>query len=255
MHQDTELITQDHTLQMVRTKIGKLAAKGLSTVMHGEIGTGRTVLAHSFHRQTAYSTGPFVTVHCAAIMPERGAIEFVGNTKGVLQGASAYSGYFKQAARGTLFLHDIHELPDLAQSCLEVALDTGAYKEIGSNSEQQTTFNFVASTHVDLGSLAQQGTFRKKLYHSMPSPIHVPALRERPDDIPLLADHFTREFSNGENHGLTDKALEILTSHNWPGNVNELIAVIRAAIAHCIKDKKLLDETDILAFSPALNPR
>lgn len=214
----------------------KLIAKTDGTVMLlGESGTGKEVMAKYIHRNSRQAKEPFIPVNCAAIPSELLESEFFGYAPGAFTGASSRGkpGLFEIAHKGTLFLDEIGELPLAMQSKLLRVLENGEIKRVGSTTITKTNVRLVAATNRDLQAMIDQNLFRSDLYYRLNViPINIPPLRERPEDILVLARRFLTEFNKkyGLKKTFTPQALQAFIKYSWPGNVRELRNVIERLV-------------------------
>jgi transcriptional regulator with GAF, ATPase, and Fis domain len=202
----------------------------------GETGSGKEVIARAMHDRSQRARGPFIRVNCGAIPADLIDSELFGHEKGSFTGATATRrGWFERANEGTLFLDEVGELPLAAQVRLLRVLQDGSFERVGGEHAIKVDVRIVAATHRDLAAMVQNGTFREDLWYRIAGfPIVIPPLRERREDIPLLAEHFARRAALRFGLRLqlpTTEDLALLVAYPWPGNVRELGAVIdRAAI-------------------------
>jgi transcriptional regulator with GAF, ATPase, and Fis domain len=223
-------------LQEVMRRVDLVAPADTPVLIRGETGSGKEVVARAVHRRSRRASGPFLRVNCGAIPAELADSELFGHERGSFTGASAQRlGWFERADRGTLFLDEIGELSPAVQVRLLRILQDGTFQRVGGQRELSVDVRVVAATHRDLGAMVAAGQFRADLWYRINTfPIALPALRERPGDIPELAAHFalraaTRLGLPARLPAATD--IERLVAYPWPGNVRELAAVIeRAAI-------------------------
>src|SRR6266545_4297509 len=222
-----EMLGESPSLQRLREDIAKVAPTSGRVLVLGESGTGKELVAAEIHRQSKRALGPFVKVNCAAIPAELIESELFGHEKGSFSGAAARRrGQFEVAHGGTLFLDEIGDMSPSAQAKVLRALQTGEITRVGSEKAIQVDVRVVAATNKDLETEVREGTFREDLYFRLAVvPIRAPSLRERLEDVPLLAERFF-QLAVREN-GLRPKAIdpavyERLRSHRWPGNVREL---------------------------------
>ncbi|MFC0336300.1 DNA-binding transcriptional response regulator, NtrC family, contains REC, AAA-type ATPase, and a Fis-type DNA-binding domains [Kushneria avicenniae] len=212
----------------------RLAAQQAAVLIQGESGTGKELLAHALHREGPRHSGPFVAVNCASIAPDVMESECFGHVKGAFTGAIAHRrGLFQQAHGGTLFLDEIGDMPLALQAKLLRVLQTHRVRPVGSEEEQQIDIRIVAATNRPLDALIESGLFREDLFYRLETfSLTLPPLRERPDDIALLAEHFIERYSREQGHGamsLSPTALSLLRAYPFPGNVRELDnAILRA---------------------------
>jgi DNA-binding NtrC family response regulator len=226
-HFADEMLGDSPAMRKLRDDIAKVAPTSGRVLVLGESGTGKELIAAEIHRQSKRAAGPFVKVNCAAIPAELIESELFGHEKGSFSGAAARRrGQFEVAHGGTLFLDEIGDMSLSAQAKVLRALQTGEITRVGSEKAIQVDVRVVAATNKDLENEVREGTFREDLYFRLAVvPVHVPALRERLDDVPLLAERFF-QLAVREN-GLRPKPVEPavyekLRSHRWPGNVREL---------------------------------
>jgi two-component system response regulator AtoC len=234
------------------------AAPTDSTVLlRGESGTGKELLARLIHRLSARANGPYIRVNCAAVPIEIWESEFFGHRKGAFTGASSdREGRFHLADGGTLFLDEVGAMPAPAQAKLLRAIQDGEFDRVGDEQPTRVDVRFVAATNSDLEAEIKAGHFRDDLYYRLAVlQIRVPALRERPDDIPLLAGRFAAEVASrlGRPAPLVGPETEArLKSYSWPGNVRELQNVIERALI--LNPSQGLAELDI-APEAGVSPR
>ncbi|MGQ9661729.1 MAG: sigma-54-dependent transcriptional regulator [Kiritimatiellia bacterium] len=214
-------------MQRVFEAIRQAAPTDATILLLGESGTGKELVAHAIHRLSNRSKGPFIAVHCAALAPNLLESEFFGHEKGAFTGAVARRrGRFELADGGTLFLDEVSEIDPAIQVKLLRVLEEKKFERVGGDETIETDIRLIAASNRDLKALVEQGKFRQDLFFRLDVvSITLPPLRERPEDIPLLCNHFLREFSE-KNHrqieGITPDALNILSAYHWPGNVREL---------------------------------
>jgi two-component system response regulator HydG len=214
------------------------AAPSMSTVLLlGESGTGKELLARGVHEASPRASGPFVPVNCAALPESILEAELFGYERGAFTGAvQRHDGRFLQADRGTLFLDEIGEIPTHVQVKLLRVLQEGEVERLGGRTTK-VDLRLVAATNQDLRAAVKEGRFREDLYYRLNViPIRVPPLRERRDDVPLLAEHFLRLYGerNGRHlAGLARAAADALVRYDWPGNVRELENTIERAVVLC----------------------
>jgi two-component system, NtrC family, nitrogen regulation response regulator NtrX len=226
-----DIVWQGEPMRRVMAQVDRVAASESRVCILGETGTGKELVARAVHERSPRRARPFVTVNCAAVPSELIESELFGHEKGAFTGAaSRHLGKFEQAHGGTLFLDEIGDMPAAMQAKLLRLLQEGELERVGGERPIVVNTRVIVATHRDLESLVRKGTFREDLYHRIfVFPIVMPALRERPDDIPLLAEHFAMlvaEQNGWKPRGFTPGALEQLVRYRWPGNVRELRNVI-----------------------------
>jgi len=202
-------------------------------LVQGESGVGKELVARSIHKQSPRSERPYVVVDCGMLNENLLQNELFGHQKGAFTGATALKhGLFEVADTGTLFLDEIGEVSPVLQAKLLRVLETGSFRRLGSTADLQVDVRLVAATNRDLLQMSREGTFREDLFYRLNVfPVLVPPLRERRDDIPLLARHFLRRTNHpGGEKNLTPDALELLKTYDWPGNIRELQNIIESAV-------------------------
>jgi len=209
-------------------EIVRQAAPTQATVLiQGRSGTGKELIAHAIHRLSTRAKGPFVAVHCAALSSNLLESELFGHEKGAFTGAaSRRKGRFEMADGGTLFLDEIGEIDATVQVKLLRVLEERRFERVGGSEEVEVDIRLIAATNRDLKKMVEEGTFREDLFFRLDVVnIMLPELKERIEDIPLLCDHFIREFAGKHNKnvtGITQDAVNIPMAYDWPGNVREL---------------------------------
>jgi two-component system, NtrC family, nitrogen regulation response regulator NtrX len=226
-----DLVWKSEAMRRVIAQVDRVAASETRVCILGETGTGKELVARAIHERSARRDRPFVTVNCAAVPSELIESELFGHEKGAFTGAAArHLGKFEQAHEGTLFLDEIGDMPAAMQAKLLRLLQEGELERIGGERPVVVNTRVVVATHRDLEAHVRKGAFREDLYHRIfVFPISMPALRERPEDVPLLAEHFARlvaERNGWKPRGFTREALEALSGYAWPGNVRELANVV-----------------------------
>jgi two-component system nitrogen regulation response regulator GlnG len=229
------LIGRSAAMQEIYRTIARLVTADLTVMVNGESGTGKELVARALHDYGKRRAGPFVAINMAAIPRELIESELFGHERGAFTGATNRNlGRFEQAAGGTLFLDEIGDMPPEAQTRLLRVLQEGEFTTVGGRQPIRANVRIVAATHRDLRASIRQGLFREDLFYRLNVvPIRLPPLRERTEDIPLLARHFlekTRE-SGLPIKVLDQGAVDALRAHRWPGNVRELENVIRRLAA------------------------
>jgi two-component system nitrogen regulation response regulator NtrX len=222
-----EIIGKSEAIQQLREKLRLVAPTPASVLITGENGTGKELVARALHFLSRRSHRPFVEVNCAAIPEDLIESELFGHEKGAFTGAtSRRQGKFDLAHEGTLFLDEIGDMSLKTQAKILRILEEQRFERVGGSRPIQVDARVVAATNKNLEGEIDKGTFREDLYHRINViPLHVPPLRERREDIPLLAQHFLKELAQDNEapqKTLTSRALEVLTAQPWPGNVREL---------------------------------
>jgi len=219
-------------------RVRQVAASRATVLIEGDSGTGKELVAQSLHMLSPRKAARFVPVHCAALSPQLLESELFGHEKGSFTGATERRiGRFEEANHGTLFLDEIGEIDASTQVKLLRALGEQAIQRVGGNQTIKVDVRVVAATNKNLEALVREGKFREDLFYRLDVvQIHLPALRERREDIPLLTNAFLHEFArqNGKKvTGLSTDAQEALLRYDWPGNVRELRAAIEHGVALC----------------------
>jgi len=232
---DGELVTADPAMKELLDLVDRVAPRDVAVLVTGESGTGKELVARRLHARSPRSKGPFVAVNAAALPETLAESELFGAEKGAFTGADqAREGRFEEASGGTLFLDELGELPVGLQSKLLRVLEERVVRRLGGSRDLPVDVRLVAATNRDLSRETGEGGFRQDLYFRLAVVVvNVPPLRERPDDVPLLARHFAEKLA--ARHGvpvpsLTDDALAALSAHAWPGNVRELRNVLERSV-------------------------
>jgi DNA-binding NtrC family response regulator len=231
------LIGNTPAMQKVRILIEKVAPTNSTVLILGETGTGKELVARALHDNSNRAENPFVAINCGALPETLIESELFGHRKGAFTGADDHRvGLFEVAHGGTIFLDEIGELPKAMQAKLLRVLESGEIRRVGENKTTLVDVRVVCATHRDLQAMVAEEEFREDLmYRINPFEIHLPALRERVQDVPdlarhLLARHRKRPASEAQ---IAEDAIEVLLSHVWPGNVRELANVIEHATILC----------------------
>jgi two-component system NtrC family response regulator len=218
-------------MNQLYTLAHKLAQKNVTVLIEGETGTGKEVLAHFIHHASMRADYPFVGVNCGAISENLLESELFGHTKGAFTGAvKDRKGYFELAGKGTLFLDEIGEASLTTQVKLLRVLETGEFMKVGGEITKRSQARLIAASHVDLHQAAANGTFREDLLYRLDVvKLTIPPLRNRLEDIPLFIDYFLEQ--QGLKLSFAPDSIECLCSYSWPGNMRELVNVIKRAAA------------------------
>jgi DNA-binding NtrC family response regulator len=228
-----DLIGASPAMREIAALIRKVAHNRSSVLITGESGTGKEVIARTLHFHGARASRPFVPINCTAIPEGLLESELFGHVRGAFTGAHASKkGLFEEANGGTLFLDEIGDLSLGLQSKLLRVLQDREIRPVGGNQSIRVDVRIVAATNKDLQKEMAEGRFREDLYYRLAViPIHIPPLRERPEDIPPLADAFLRKHDESGNHRLSPEAIARLLSHPFRGNARELENVIERGLA------------------------
>ncbi|WP_312197595.1 sigma 54-interacting transcriptional regulator [Anaerospora hongkongensis] len=230
-----KLLTNSPKMQELYRIIGKVASTSATVLLSGESGTGKELIANTIHYNSLRSHGPLVKVNCGALPESLLESELFGHEKGAFTGAAARKlGRFELANKGTIFLDEIGEVSQSLQVKLLRVLQEREFERVGGTELVKTDIRIIAATNRNLEDMVAKGTFREDLYYRLNVvSIHVPPLRERREDIPLLADYFLHKYAQENNRTMSMFDLEtcsLLADYNWPGNVRELANVVERAV-------------------------
>jgi formate hydrogenlyase transcriptional activator len=230
-----EIVGKSEALRRVLTLVETVAPTDSTVLIYGETGTGKELIARAVHDLSSRRSNAFVKLNCAAIPTGLLESEMFGHEKGAYTGAIAQRiGRFELAHRGTVFLDEVGEIPLELQPKLLRVLQEREFERLGSTRTQRTDARLIAATNRDLEVLVNEQKFRSDLYYRLNVfPVRVPALRERPEDIPLLVRHFVQQFSRRMNRSVDTIPSETMTTlvrYHWPGNIRELQNVIERAV-------------------------
>ncbi len=234
-HRFENLVGRNARMQEIYTLITRIADNNATVILSGESGTGKEVLARAIHQQSNRSHRPFVAINCAAIPSELLESELFGHEKGSFTGAIATKvGKFEMATGGSLFLDEVGSMRLDLQAKILRALQEREVERVGGTRTIKIDVRVIAATNRDLKKAVEEGTFREDLYYRLNVvPITLPDLKDRQEDIPLLANHFVQKFTQESNSNIREiskEAMGILLSYPWPGNVRELENVIERAV-------------------------
>lgn len=235
------LIGRSAAIAHLRTQVARLARSQAPVFIHGESGTGKEVIARSIHALGPRAGGAFVPVNCGAIPHELMESEFFGHVRGSFSGAIADKpGLFRAAQGGTLFLDEVAELPLAMQVKLLRAIQERAVRPVGAHSEEAVDVRVLSASHRDLAALVAEGRFRQDLFYRINViALHVPPLRERPEDVEALAAHILARLAARDGapaQRLSGESLAALRAYPFPGNVRELENLLERACALCDSD-------------------
>jgi DNA-binding NtrC family response regulator len=250
-----ELLGQSPAMENLRQLIRKVAHTQATVLIQGESGTGKELVARALYRASTRASAPFIKVNCAAIPENLIESEFFGHERGAFTGAlNKREGRFELAHGGTILLDEISEISPSVQAKLLRVLQERELERVGGNRTLKVDVRVIATTNRRLDESVEKKEFRQDLFFRLNVvPIHIPPLRERLDDVPLLAQEVVRRFSRkhgAQAHGLTPEALRALQAHHWPGNVRELQNVIERAVILCA-DCALLEPEHLGFAAPA----
>ena len=229
------ILGESRSIAQFRDLLVRYARTELPVLIMGATGTGKELAAGALHCESPRREGPFVSINCAAVPKELFESELFGYAPGAFSGAhkDGKVGQIELADKGTLFLDEIGDTPPAAQAKLLRVLEERTLYRVGSTQPRAVDFHLVAATNRDLKAMIAEGSFREDLYYRIgPLVLNVPSLHERREDIPMLVRHFLQRMGR-EAVSVTTGALEVLTSHCWPGNIRELRNVVARALSLC----------------------
>ena len=234
-----KIIGKSEEISYTIHKAHQVAKFNSSVLIEGETGVGKELFAQTIHENSQRKNKPFVKVNCAALPKELIESELFGHEKGAFTGAtSGKKGRFELAEGGTIFLDEIGEMPLELQPKLLRVLQTGEFERLGSEESKTVDVRVISATNRDLYEEIEKGNFREDLFYRLNVyPLTVPPLRDRKQDIPLLAEYIINNIStdNGiKAPEFSAKAIDLLKNYDWPGNIRELINVIERSVIHCV---------------------
>jgi formate hydrogenlyase transcriptional activator len=229
------IVGSSEPLRSVISQISKVAPTDSTVLISGETGTGKELIASAIHKRSRRSTRAFIRVNCAAIPPSLIASELFGHEKGSFTGATQRrAGRFESADGGTIFLDEIGELSPEVQIALLRVLQEREFERVGSSRPISVDVRVIAATNRDLEAATSAGTFRQDLFYRLNVfPIHLPSLRERKDDIPLLVEYLVERYAKRAGKRISHikkKTLDLFQAYDWPGNIRELQNVVERAL-------------------------
>jgi formate hydrogenlyase transcriptional activator len=233
-----EIVGSSEPLRRVLVLVAKVAGTDSTVLITGETGTGKELVARAIHKRSPRASKPFVTVNCGAIPPSLVSSELFGHEKGAFTGAlQRHAGRFELADGGTIFLDEVGELPSETQIALLRVLQERTFERVGGSKPIPVDVRVIAATNRDLSAAIDEGLFRRDLYYRLSVfPIHMPPLRDRAEDIPLLVEYLTQRYAGkmGKKISSVSRAtIDLLTAYDWPGNIRELQNVIQRAVILC----------------------
>jgi DNA-binding NtrC family response regulator len=252
---ESELIGRSPAMENLRSLIRKVARTQATVLIQGESGTGKELVARAFYRESPRANAPFIKVNCAAIPENLIESEFFGHERGAFTGAlTKREGRFELAHGGTILLDEISEISPAVQAKLLRVLQERELERVGGNRTIKVDVRVIATTNRDLAQSVEKKEFRQDLFFRLNVvPVFVAPLRERREDIQVLASEFMRRLSRKHGvhiKGFTDTAMQVLTNHSWPGNVRELQNVVERAVIMC-NDNGILEPEHLgLTVSP-----
>jgi len=233
--EDGVLVGRSPAIMRLRQLVERVAPTDATVLITGESGTGKEMVAREFYRRSPRRASPFIKVNCAAVSENLIESEFFGHERGAFTGATERrEGRFELANQGTLLLDEVSEIPANLQAKLLRVLQEREFERVGGSRTIKVNVRIIATSNRDLISHVEKGEFRQDLYYRLNVfPVRVPALRERIEDIPVLADHFLRRFVRKHGvkvPGFSDSARAALLAYRWPGNVRELQNTVERAV-------------------------
>jgi Nif-specific regulatory protein len=233
---ESELVGNSSAIKGVETQIARVASTNATVLIRGESGVGKELVARAIHYSSQRREGPFVCLNCAALSETLLESELFGHEKGAFTGATEKKvGKFEAADHGTIFLDEIGEMSATTQAKFLRVLEGQAFERVGGNVPIRADVRVVAATNQPLEEAVRKGTFRKDLFFRLQVvEVSMAPLRDRRDDIPLLAEHFLRRFvqeTGRKIRGFTPPAMQKMQDYHWPGNVRELRNVVERAVA------------------------
>lgn len=230
------VIGSSRAMQELFRTIGRLSTSEMTVLIYGESGTGKELIARAVHANSPRKNGPFIAVNMAAIPPNLIESELFGHEKGAFTGAiSRHIGYFERAKEGALLLDEIGDMPLDAQTRLLRVLQNGSFTRVGGMESLRADVRIIAATHQNLPAAIEAGRFREDLFYRLNvTPLHVPSLRSRLEDLPALTEFFLARAARQMNAGVkrfTQESMTCLMGYDWPGNVRELENLIQRLMA------------------------
>lgn len=225
-------VTRSPAMKKMLERLPRIAASNATVLLRGESGTGKEVITDILHALSPRRDGPLVKINCGALPENLLESELFGHARGSFTGAVAdREGRFESADGGTLFLDEIGEITPALQVKLLRVLQEGEFQRVGESRTRHADVRIIAATNRDLDAMMRQGTFRQDLFYRLNVvPMHLPPLRERPEDIPALLDHFARRFLPDAPARFSPEALMALSNYHWPGNIRELENAVEHAL-------------------------
>jgi DNA-binding NtrC family response regulator len=247
------IISNSKAIAELKKIADRIAGTDISVLVTGESGTGKELFAKVIHHHSPRRNRPFVPINCSAIPENLLETELFGHVKGAFTSAVANKrGLFEEAEQGTIFLDEIGDIPYAIQAKLLRVLQEREIRPVGGNTTRSIDVRVITATNADLISKVREGEFREDLFYRLNvMPLHIPPLRERPEDIPPLTEYFLRKIQKEYNSHpvpLSADAMELLLKHNWPGNVRELENTLKRAVA--LSGKNRIRHEDIIFISP-----
>jgi two-component system response regulator HydG len=247
------LVVESQALRDIFTSLKDVAPTPAPVLITGETGVGKEMVARAIHMQSEQAYGPFVAINCGAQTETLLESELFGHERGAFTGAvKARRGRLEMADNGTLFLDEVGEISGKMQVSLLRVLEEKQFQRIGGNQKVETNFRLICATHRDLGELIKADQFREDFYYRINViSVHIPPLRERLADVPVLADHFLERYvqeTGKQVAGWTQRSIGMLMSYHWPGNVRELRNVVERAVV--LARGRMIGATELSFLQP-----
>src|SRR5579862_9290738 len=242
-----EIVGSSEAILSVTAQVMRVAPSDATVLITGESGTGKELIARAIHKRSRRSRSVFTRMNCAVTPPSLMAAELFGYEKGAFTGANQrHAGRFEVANHGTIFLDEIGEMPSETQVALLRVLQEREFERVGGTQSIPVDVRVIAATNCDLPAAVRSGKFRLDLFYRLNVfPIHVPPLRERPEDILLLARYFIERYASKEGkriRRIENRTAELLVGYHWPGNIRDLQNVIERALILCDSDTFFVEE-------------
>jgi DNA-binding NtrC family response regulator len=242
-----KIVGHSERMRQVYQTITQISRTNCTVLISGETGTGKELVAQAIHQNSPRANGPFVGLNCGALAEGIVESELFGHERGAFTGASQMrKGRWEIADGGTLFLDEAGEIPPSVQVKLLRLLETGEFERLGGRATRRADVRLLAATNRDPAEMVREGSYRRDLFYRLNVVrVHVPPLRERKEDLPILVDHFIREFSSSHDKrisGITRGAVNHLLQHDWPGNVRELKNCIEGMVVMASSGGRLGEE-------------
>jgi len=226
------MVGQSPMMRELRTRISRVASTHFTVLIEGESGAGKELVAREIHNVSPRKSGPFVAINCAALVESLLEAELFGIEDRSATGVRGRRGKFEMADHGTLFLDEVADLSPAAQAKLLRVLQDFSVERVGGHSSRRVDTRVVAATNRDLRALSDAGRFRGDLYYRISGvEVHVPPLRERRLDVPLLVDHFAGRYRRYRSLPFEPEVIDALIAYDWPGNIRQLGRVVERALA------------------------
>lgn len=247
----SDIVGESEKVNEVFELVNRVLETDINVMIIGESGTGKELVAKALHQGSKRREGPFIAVNCSAITSELAESLLFGHKKGSFTGATEDRvGYFEQADKGTIFLDEIGDMELEIQAKVLRILEEKKVRRVGEKEERPINFRVISATNHDLSKAATENKFRKDLYFRLEEyPIYLPPLRERKEDLPLLAQHFLKEFCQSNNISpkrFSKNAIQSMAQYSWPGNIRELKNIVRRTAVRVNTD--LIDEVEFGKF-------